>query len=356
MSTEFSNIDFGFRYGNSRAVSHSDLLDGTFVIATDTGELYIDIGGIRVPMNKDIFTYNTEAEIRALLEPVPNKLYYAKDTFRLFAYDEEHLRWINAGGSPDEINERIDRLVNIINAINSFEIVIIESEAGLPVTGESHIIYLVPQPDSDDDTQYDEFLWIESESRYEKIGVTIPDLSGYYTSEQVDGLLSVIDGKVTINTNTITNLQTNLNTLSGKVDTAESNITSLGSDLDTAEGNITNIQSAIGNYNTDSSDPDYKGTISDRLDTVETASGGSAPSNHASATTAFGIGTSTLYGHVKLDDTYDQSVANGDADHGVGASQNALYNAYHALSESISNISSSINMLDFGDEDEVNND
>ena len=58
MSTGFSNIDFGFRYGNSRAVSHSDLLDGTFVIATDTGELYIDIGGIRVPMNKDIFKWN----------------------------------------------------------------------------------------------------------------------------------------------------------------------------------------------------------------------------------------------------------------------------------------------------------
>ena len=74
MATEFSNIDFGFRYGTQSAVDNTNYLEGTFNIATDTGELYIDIGGSRVSMNKDIHLINTEVELRAIENPTSDRV------------------------------------------------------------------------------------------------------------------------------------------------------------------------------------------------------------------------------------------------------------------------------------------
>ena len=56
-----------------------------------------------------------------------------------------------------------------------------------------------------------------------------------------------------------------------------------------------------------------------------------APNDHAVAATTYGIGTASLYGHVKLSDTYASIISNGAAANGLAASQNALYNAYAAL-------------------------
>jgi hypothetical protein len=56
-----------------------------------------------------------------------------------------------------------------------------------------------------------------------------------------------------------------------------------------------------------------------------------APNSHASSATTYGIGTATNYGHIKLSDTYASKVDSAAAANGVGASQNALYNAYNAL-------------------------
>lgn len=56
-----------------------------------------------------------------------------------------------------------------------------------------------------------------------------------------------------------------------------------------------------------------------------------APNDHAVNNGTYGLGTGSVYGHVKLSDTYASLVTNGAAVNGVGASQNALYNAYAAL-------------------------
>lgn len=54
-----------------------------------------------------------------------------------------------------------------------------------------------------------------------------------------------------------------------------------------------------------------------------------APKSHASTTgTTYGQGDSGNYGHVKLSNTYTSSISGGNADGGLAASQNALYNAY----------------------------
>lgn len=60
---------------------------------------------------------------------------------------------------------------------------------------------------------------------------------------------------------------------------------------------------------------------------------GAAPISHAVTTTTYGKGTRTIYGHVKLSDTYTSSV--GDASSGVAASQKALFDAYSTLSSNI---------------------
>ncbi|MGN1321180.1 MAG: hypothetical protein ACI4VJ_01195 [Methanosphaera sp.] len=67
------------------------------------------------------------------------------------------------------------------------------------------------------------------------------------------------------------------------------------------------------------------------LATHTTQIAGKAPIMHAVNTLTYGGATGTLYGHVKLSDTYTTAVANGDAANSIGASQNALYNAYNSL-------------------------
>lgn len=59
--------------------------------------------------------------------------------------------------------------------------------------------------------------------------------------------------------------------------------------------------------------------------------GAKAPKSHAVNNSTYGLGTAALYGHVKLNDTYATKVANAAAANAIGASQNALYNAYADL-------------------------
>lgn len=70
----------------------------------------------------------------------------------------------------------------LINAIRSMSI---QSVTSLPTEGVSNVIYLVPKTGAGNDVK-DEYIWIGS---WEKIGSTDIDLSGYYTSVQVDALL-----------------------------------------------------------------------------------------------------------------------------------------------------------------------
>lgn len=93
-----------------------------------------------------------------------------------------------------------------------------------------------------------------------------------------------------------------------------------------ASGNAANgvgaSQNAVGNL--------YKDTA--------TKLAGKAPTAHASTGTSYGIGNLTNYGHVRLSDTYSTSAANSSATNGVGASQNALYQAYKVLKDMIDTV------------------
>lgn len=61
----------------------------------------------------------------------------------------------------------------------SFEVV-----ASLPATGEEGVIYLVPNSGTNPNS-YDEYIWLSAQSRFEKIGTTDVDLSGYVQSSEM---------------------------------------------------------------------------------------------------------------------------------------------------------------------------
>ena len=58
----------------------------------------------------------------------------------------------------------------------------------LPESGEERIIYLVPSEKADDG--YDEYIWLQEESKWDKIGDTKIDLSNYYNKSEVEGFLA----------------------------------------------------------------------------------------------------------------------------------------------------------------------
>lgn len=55
----------------------------------------------------------------------------------------------------------------------------------LPETGENGVIYLIRHIHSDTGDSYDEYAWISSINKYEKIGNTDVDLSGYIKEDDL---------------------------------------------------------------------------------------------------------------------------------------------------------------------------
>lgn len=80
-----------------------------------------------------------------------------------------------------------------INHIEHFSREVVEA---LPITGKSNVIYLVPKDKTNGDV-YNEYIWTGAD--YELIGTTSPDLTIFYTKEEVDGKLekkvTKVDGK-----------------------------------------------------------------------------------------------------------------------------------------------------------------
>lgn len=61
----------------------------------------------------------------------------------------------------------------------------------LPTTGENGTIYLVAHEHGTDDS-YDEYIWLESASKFEKIGSTDVDLTGYLKKSDMDEALDAL--------------------------------------------------------------------------------------------------------------------------------------------------------------------
>lgn len=76
----------------------------------------------------------------------------------------------------------------------------------LPETGETNVIYLVPNGASEENNAYDEYFWSVADSKFEFLGTTKVDLSGYLTADDFE---SITDAEITNMWNSIMNPETN---------------------------------------------------------------------------------------------------------------------------------------------------
>ena len=104
----------------------------------------------------------------------------------------------------------------MIGNLKTIQISVVSS---LPSTGQSNIIYLVAHSHGTGDT-YDEYIWVADSSKFEKIGNTDIDLSGYVpTSRTVNG--KALSSNITIVASDISDVYSKTeadNIASGKVD------------------------------------------------------------------------------------------------------------------------------------------
>lgn len=104
----------------------------------------------------------------------------------------------------------------LIGNLKTIQISVVSS---LPSTGQSNIIYLVAHSHGTGDT-YDEYIWVADSSKFEKIGNTDIDLSGYVpTSRTVNG--KALSSNITIVASDISDVYSKTevdNIASGKVD------------------------------------------------------------------------------------------------------------------------------------------
>ena len=83
-----------------------------------------------------------------------------------------------SSGAIGDLKQEVDSLVGAIKTIS------IEVVDSLPETGASNIIYLVSNGGTDPNA-YDEYVWVASTRKFEKIGTTAIDLSGYWSKTEL---------------------------------------------------------------------------------------------------------------------------------------------------------------------------
>lgn len=91
-----ADIKFTPKARNANAVSGESFENGSMIVASDTGELYVDYNGARMRIG-DVITLDTEAQRLATLAPLP-KLYYVTETGKLWRFADD---WVCV--NPDDV-------------------------------------------------------------------------------------------------------------------------------------------------------------------------------------------------------------------------------------------------------------
>ena len=78
-----------------------------------------------------------------------------------------------------------------VSAETGLEVRIVQT---LPNPGTASVLYCVPTEDPTTDNAYDEYMWINND--WERIGSAQIDLSGYYTSTEVDTIIDRVDNDI----------------------------------------------------------------------------------------------------------------------------------------------------------------
>lgn len=138
---------------------------------------------LTVPTDSDIaqkiegYGYQTEAQVNQI---ITGKGYQTaaqvKSTVEDYGYQTAAQVNTLITGKGYQTSAQVQAAINeSLSGVTSIDIRPVES---LPVTGEKGVIYLVPHNHGENDN-HDEYVWVPSKNKYEKIGNTDIDLSGY---------------------------------------------------------------------------------------------------------------------------------------------------------------------------------
>ena len=111
------------------------------------------------------------------------------DTFNAYAINSLNTRLSTAEGDISDIQDILDNLVG-------FEVQVVQS---LPQTGQNGVIYLMLSSSQGTQDIYDEYVWVDSTSSFEKLGNTAIDLSQYINSVSFASGSSAGSGKAITN-------------------------------------------------------------------------------------------------------------------------------------------------------------
>ena len=135
--------------------------------------IYFSINTKEILINNIAYGFNREGE--GLLEDVSYEnnqltLHYSDNTTRIIKLDKvEVIDNLDSDNTQAALSANQGKVLKaLIDSINVLKFQIVDE---LPETGENGIIYLVSTEDEQEETNvYEEWVWIETENRYELIG------------------------------------------------------------------------------------------------------------------------------------------------------------------------------------------
>lgn len=113
-----------------------------------------------------------------------------------------------------------------------------EIVGSLPIVGESNVLYLVLKEKTQTSNVYTEYIWLEKDKRYEEIGDTGVDLTGYVQGSGLDKDYLIIgngDSKIIKSSKTLTELLSELNSKVNQT-TYEQLVKVVPTDIDYVDG------------------------------------------------------------------------------------------------------------------------
>ena len=132
--------------------------------------------------------------------------------------------------------------------------------------------------------------------------------------DQYNAAMGKIDTQMKKSADDVTNANANVHTLQTQMTEAQKDISALESTVETHGTQITDVQKTADDAL--SLAKTNEGNITEAqndIDGLQTAVDGKAPTNHASATNAYGQGSSANFGHLKVADSGEAGASTGTA-------------------------------------------
>lgn len=167
-------------YENGIYMATTTTTTGQFIASEWSGPL--DIGGTAIGATKTALYLlaSLTTTIPELQSAIANKADIASPTLT----GTPNAPTASAGTNTTQIATTAFVKTAVDNAIAGITGIEFEIVQTLPTTGETGTIYLVPNSGSAPNI-YDEYIWIASTSKFEKIGTTDVDLSGYVQASEM---------------------------------------------------------------------------------------------------------------------------------------------------------------------------